>query len=324
MSIIGKSKFINKQKNFIYDLTDKEESVSNYVEDMLMRTNSMFKWSGLPENITSEEMELMLQVNGYVIVTYVKQDEIHNNKYKEGIYLFSTGCSLGGELNYLYKPTLAIINNPAMGLSIQRKIDVDCTIIRNDILLKGLVELNKKYATMLTENNITLYIYDILTRSTALISAPNGKVAQSAKMMLEDIQKGKLGVITDNPLLDENGGVKSLPFQGNSDKFNGLIEYHQYLKASWLNELGLNANFNMKREALNSNETGVNVSALLPFIDHMRAIREQDIKKTNNLFNTKFSIELESSWKDIQEEANEKEEVKEEIEEDTREDEKPI
>ena len=29
-------------------------------------------------------------------------------------------------------------------------------------------------------------------------------------------------------------------------------EYQQYLKASWMNDLGLSANYNMKREAINS------------------------------------------------------------------------
>ena len=81
-----------------------------------------------------------------------------------------------------------------------------------------------------------------------------------------------------------------------------LIEYHQYLKASWFNEIGLNANYNMKRESINSEEAQLNSDSLLPLIDNMLSCRQQAAEKINAMFGTNISVELSSSWEDNQEE----------------------
>ena len=77
-----------------------------------------------------------------------------------------------------------------------------------------------------------------------------------------------------------------------------LIEQEQYLKASWYNELGLNANYNMKREALNSAESTINNDILFPLIDEMLKQRQIACEQINALFGTDISVELDSSWKD--------------------------
>lgn len=48
----------------------------------------------------------------------------------------------------------------------------------------------------------------------------------------------------------------------NSVYITQLIELIQYYKASMYNELGLNANYNMKRERLNLGEVSMNVDVL--------------------------------------------------------------
>lgn len=286
------------------DFTNKEESVNFYSKQMFIRTNSMFKYRGLPETIPIEQLELLLQVNGFVVITNVDESEIHHNQeiYKSGVYMFSTGVGLGGEPDNLYRPTKAIIVNPAMGLSIERTINRDCVLVRNDVLLLGLKTLNSRYASLLCENDITCRIYDINSRISNIISSLDDNVAESARKYINDIISGKMGIISDNSLLE---GLKTNPYEGSQDKFKGLIEYQQYLKASWLNELGLNANYNMKREALNSAETGVNEASLLPFIDNMLETRKKDFELVNKLYGLNIEIELNSSWEDIQHEIDE-------------------
>lgn len=77
-----------------------------------------------------------------------------------------------------------------------------------------------------------------------------------------------------------------------------LIEQEQYLKASWYNELGLNANYNMKREALNSAESTINNDILFPLVDEMLKQRQMACEQINALFGTDISVELNSSWED--------------------------
>ena len=77
-----------------------------------------------------------------------------------------------------------------------------------------------------------------------------------------------------------------------------LIEYHQYLKAGLFNELGLNSNYNMKRESINSNESQLNDDMLHPLIDDMLKMRKEFCEQVNEMFGTEISVDFDSAWKD--------------------------
>ena len=62
------------------------------------------------------------------------------------------------------------------------------------------------------------------------------------------------------------------------------------------NELGLNANYNMKRERLNLGEVSMNVDVLLPYVDNMLKERQNAVEKINAMFDTEISVKLASSW----------------------------
>ena len=83
------------------------------------------------------------------------------------------------------------------------------------------------------------------------------------------------------------------------------------MKASWFNELGLNANYNMKREAITSNESQLNDDMLLPLIDDMMNCRKLWIDEVNEMFGTNWSIDWASSWEDNIEETELAQEIME-------------
>ena len=76
----------------------------------------------------------------------------------------------------------------------------------------------------------------------------------------------------------------------------------QYLKASFYNEIGLNANWNAKRESINSNESQLNDDMLTPLIDNMLKERQEGVDRVNKLFGTDISVEFNSAWKENEEE----------------------
>ena len=227
---------------------------------------------------------MYLQCNGNCIIT----------KVNDNLYAFTGGLS--GIPNEYYFPTQYTVANPALNLSKVYTINKDCVLIPNDSLYIGLLPLIVKYSNQLAENDITLTIADINARITSLISASDDKTYKSALEYINQIQNGKLGIIAENALLD---GIKAQPYSASaSNQITNLIEYHQYLKASLFNDLGLNANYNMKRESINSGESQLNNDALYPLIDDMLNSRKQAIDKVNKMFNTNISVELSSSWKD--------------------------
>ena len=141
-----------------------------------------------------------------------------------------------------------------------------------------------------------LNIATINSRIFDLISATDDATKDSALKFLEDVKKGKTGVIASNEFLS---GVTTQPYGTTGHgTITDLIELMQYQKAIWFNELGLNANYNMKRESLNSSESQLNNDALLPLIDDMLKNRQIFAEKVNAMFGTNISVELASSWED--------------------------
>lgn len=265
------------------DFSDKEKRIKEYLSYMFDRTINIFKYNNLPKTIPHREFELMLQNYGYVAF------------YKHNGELYVFRASLGGVPNEYYYPTIAIITNPYLNISVDCKIDEDCIIMANDSCYTGLFPLHNRYANLLVENNITIRLADINERIQALISAKDDKTKESAKKYLKDVEDGKLGIIGESAFLD---GLKTQPYQSQANNIiTQLIELEQYLKASWYNEIGLNANYNMKRESINSNESQLNDDMLHPLIDDMLKQRQIALEKVNKMFGTNITVELDGAWK---------------------------
>ena len=157
--------------------------------------------------------------------------------------------------------------------------------------------LFNRYASMIAETELSMQLAVINARIIDLIVAEDDATRESAEEFLTNIAAGKLGVIGSNAFLS---GLKTMPYASasHSNQITQLIEMEQYAKAAWYNELGLNANYNMKREALSSAESQLNNDALMPLIDDMLRCRRLALEKINEKFGLEITVELGSSWKD--------------------------
>ena len=264
-------------------VTDKEKATMAYIRYMLARTQSMFVYHGLPDTIPQRMLELYLQKNGNCFVTKVNGD----------LYAFTGG--LGGEPNAYYMPTLYTVANPFLKLSKNYKIDEDGVLIMNDSLMQGLMPMLSKYTSLMTENVLTIRTATILLRLIGMLSASDDKTKKSADQFIENLEKGKISAVAESAFFD---GVKLQSIaNSNSSYLQQFIELQQYLKASLFNELGLNANYNMKREAIGGNEAALNEDFLLPFIDDMLQCRREALEKINAMFGTEITVDFSSSWR---------------------------
>ncbi len=272
-----------------YNFGDKNRAITTHIIYMLNRTQSMFKWEGLPDTIPQRILELYLQINGNVCFY----------KWENDLYVFTGG--MGGEPDQYFRPTIYTIANPYLKISKELRIDTECIVINNDGMYIGLLPLFERYATAITETELSIDIATINSRIVDLITAPDDRTKASAEKYLSDMRDGKPGIIAENGFLD---GLRAQPYgaTGNANNITNLIELVQYQKASWYNELGLNANYNMKRESINSGESQLNNDALLPLVDDMLTCRKLGAEKVNTMFGTNISVSLASSWEDNQKE----------------------
>ena len=277
---------------------DKKKSSKYWFQYFLVRTKMMFQYKGLPNTIDATMLERYLQVNGIACITEVDGK------------LYAFNGSMGGKQDVYYKPTLFVVANPHFKQSFSKNIVIGeegtdfnespldsqpGVLMRNDSEWIGLSPLIAKYSVMLAENLLTIRSADVMLRIIALITASSDKSYKSAMAYLNKLEKGDFGAIGDDTFSENQINMQSPP-SNNGSYLTQFIELHQYLIGSFFNELGLRANYNMKREAIGQGESTMDEDAIMPLCDDMLLRRKEDIAKINNMYGTDISVDFSSAW----------------------------
>lgn len=270
------------RKPVYYDFKNKECCVTSYVEYMLSRTRRMFKYTGLPDTIPDVFLERYLQRNGQCVIAE------HEGK----LYAFCGG--LGGVLNEYYFPTKYIVSNPFLNFSKEYVIGEDCVIIRNDTEMQGLLPMCSKYASLLVENDLTMRIADINRRIPAIAKVHSDNQKQGFDLLMKHVEYGELSMSIQDNWEDM---FTTLPFVDSSTThITEYIEFTQYIKAQWFNELGIRMSHNMKREALSASEIASGDDMIRSLPEDMLECRKEALDKINSMFGTNISVEYNSVW----------------------------
>ena len=282
------------EKYAFEDMPDKGMLLSSYIRYYLSRLQSMFKYEGLPDTIPAKWLENYLLVNGFTVFI------------KDGDDLICTYAGVGADPDVYFIPTKAIVSNPYLkhkSAAREYTRDVDCVVMYNDTYCQGLLPMLKKYCAQMVEIDVSFYLNTVMSRGTAVLSATDDNTKASAELWLKHIKEGKLGVIGESnfTLADRDLTVNQLT--GTDGTLTNLIEAMQYVKASLYNELGLQANYNMKREAINAGESQLTEDQLHPLIDNMLKERQEGLDRVNAMFGTNITVIFNSAW-----EINEREE----------------
>lgn len=283
--------------NLLDYVKSKQKSSKYYFQYLFARTQKMFEYKGLPDSIDSDVLERYLQLNGATCIT----------KYKDKLYCFAG--SVGGMQDVYYKPSLFVVSNPHLDKGFSKNIIItrhpdhlvdlptdsqEGVLMRNDTEWIGLTPLIARYAVLMAENCLTVRSADVMLRIIAMISAPNDKVLKSAMDYLKRLENGEFGVIGDSQFSE---GIKmQSPPSNNGSYLTQFIELQQYLKGSFFGELGLRANYNMKREAIGTGESTLDEDSILPLCDNMLMCRRQDIEQVNSLYGLDISVNFSSAW----------------------------
>ena len=117
---------------------------------------------------------------------------------------------------------------------------------------------------------------------------------------MNKIKNGDFSIIADNAFIES---IKTIPLNNSQNsQINSIIELTQYIKASSYNDIGLNSNWNTKRERLNQSEISLNEDSLTPLIENMLFCRKNSIKAINEKYSLNIEVELSNIWKQKQQE----------------------
>ena len=279
---------------------DKEKSTEEFATYFLLRLMKMFKYEGLPEEIPVDCLNKMLLTQGFGFFTKYKSTNSLGEKVDR--YYFFRG-RMGDVIDAYYRPTKIIVANPGANcyesfeLGKQKRgtyYGERGVIIRNDTLYHGVMPLVLRYSYLLAENVLTMRSADVFLRILALISGQDDKTLLSANEFIKAIEDGKMLAVAEGKFFD---GVKmQSPPSNNGSYLTQFIEYQQYFLGSFFNEIGLNANFNMKRESIAKSESSLNEDSMLPLCQNMLKCRQEDFDVVNEMFGLNIKVSFDSAW----------------------------
>ena len=265
----------------LYKPNDKLNNINNLIKSFLNKTLTMFLYDGLPETIDYVELEKLLQIKGISFITEYNgslvvlpidliydEVDVYGNALKGNVYFNDT--------------------REVKTMNIE-----DGVLIKNDYLGIGLMEILKKYAFLINENTTTLYYSNFWKRTEKVFTANDDATAESVKNYLEKVENGELAIITSS-LLYESINVNTQQSIGTS--LHELIEYDNYIKSQFYNEIGLYHHNNMKKERLITSEVEVGKSSVYPLVDNMLNSRRKGLKELNGKYNLNVGVEFTSSW----------------------------
>jgi hypothetical protein len=273
---------------------DKTQLTEYYYKMLLNRVINMFTWKNLPDTIDEQIMNFWLFVTGRVVFTEFKGK------------LYALNGNYGGYPNEYYLPTEFVIANPILGSKIV-KLDVDGVAMFNSdtdkyptqTMTGGLYPILTLTANMLADCVVTISSALKNGRVQTAFLCKDDTVRIAGEKVLKQLYNGNPAVMIDDTILNCISPIKMADNTSVATILQQTIETYQFWLANFYNSIGVNANFNMKRERLNTAEVNINDSALFVNVVNMLNNRQQAVNKINAMFGTNITVEISEEWKDL-------------------------
>ena len=263
--------------------TDKFKQKLSIENGLLLRSNQIFMYDGIPESWDISLFEYTLQKNGELLV--IKSDS--------GELYFTDKFTYIGKKDFYDRFIQVNINNPNDAIVNGDHNISDLVIIKNNSLSISTSEFLSDYIDLMIETVITLKTHLVNTRNIFTLIATDNKSRENCLNFMKKLESGDLNILMNNAFLDN---VKLLNNNVNSDLIYRLIEVLQYLKASCLHELGINANYDLKRTVTTKSDIDINLDYLIPLVDNMLLARKSAIEKINKMYGSDIKVYLHSTW----------------------------
>lgn len=265
-------------------------------EFLYSRIMNIFEYENVPEEIDLQSLKLFLFFRGKIVF------------YKIGDEYLIQPFDYTDKLNKYYIPTNGRVVNPWLPKGHQNwefSVEDEAIIynstpdVRKFALHSIVSDLIWKTANQLAENDISYYCIQRNHRLVAIFTAESDKQKAECNRVLDRLYEGYPDITMEEDLVSH---IKVNPITMNSTRssITELIEFQQYVLANFYHSFGINSNYNLKREQLNSNEIDVNKEVLRLNIDDMLKCREEGVSKVNAKYGLDIRVHLnEEVYKDL-------------------------
>ena len=249
---------------------------------------NIFTFENLPEEINEQAMKLGLFTFGKLVF------------YKIGDKYLVQKFTYTDLLDWYYIPVHGRVVNPWLPRGHQNwefTVADECVIYcstpdmysyREHSIVSDLIY---KTATQLSENDISYYCIQRNHRLIAIITAQDDKQRAEAEAILRHMYDGEPEMIMKDDLVNHIS-VNPIALNATRSPLTELIEFQQYILGNFLHSFGINSNYNLKREQLNSNEIDVNKEVLRLNIEDMLQNWTRGFEKVNEKYGLDIRVSL--------------------------------
>lgn len=249
---------------------------------------NIFTFENLPEEINEQAMKLGLFTFGKLVF------------YKIGDKYLTQKFTYTDLLDWYYIPVHGRVVNPWLPQGHQNwefTVADECCIYcstpdmyphREHSIVSDLIY---KTATQLSENDISYYCIQRNHRLIAIITAQDDKQRAEAEEILRHMYDGDSEIVMKEDLVNHIN-VNPIALNATRSPLTELIEFQQYILGNFLHSFGINSNYNLKREQLNSNEIDVNKEVLRLNIEDMLQNWTRGFEKVNEKYGLDIRVSL--------------------------------
>ena len=279
-----------------YPATNVKRLYSYFVGQLYDGVSRVILLDNIPEDIDYD----------FVMEQLIMCGHIASVPTKEGFRLLEG--ALGGKRNEFFRPTEIIVDNPVLG-DIRVKNDVEGKMIYltpHDRLhtppmgYGGLSDLICSTAQLLADNTASINVAQINGRVLTIFSASNQQEATAAEIILKEMYAGQPYKVIHGQNILSKFEVNPVASTVTGTMLKELVELHQYILAQFWNAIGIDANFNMKRERLVSAEVEANSTSLKVPISTILSELNAGFDVCNRIFGTDIHARLNPEYKPLE------------------------
>ena len=260
---------------------DPNSTTFNYYNDTLFRkAMSIYQFNNIPDNWDYDYFVSVLLSEGHICIT------------DTALGVLPLRCGLAG-LDVFQHPNTCIIANPILG-NLERSIGDECALVKIQYNYGSIMPIVDRYASLLAECDSSISV-NLMNSKVAFIGlCSSNKVAQSMKLMYDNISKGEPAVFVRGDQINADNILY------NHVKENFIAGDVQILKrkimSEFLTEIGVNNANTDKKERLTDNEVEANDSEIQLNAGYWLDNIKEGLDVANRLYGLNITVELKNTF----------------------------
>ena len=261
----------------------KNTALANYFRRYLLeKALSVFKWN-IPEQWSRDYFLYVLYCYGYIGI-------INTDRFgvipQEGV--------LSG-YDVFYRPTTITITNPLLPNILNKRIGINCALIKLQPDYGGIMDIIGYYADMLALCSESAGVNLVNSKLSFVFPAKDKPQAESYKKMFDKVASGEPGVFVDKSMFDPT--TNKAPWQPFTQHVeqnyitDKILSDMRKIEAMFDTDIGIPSANTDKRERLITDEVNANnvetASKCSLWLDTIRA----GMKEANDMFGLNLSVE---------------------------------